>query len=187
MSLNSGKFRFVLKVVGVLAVVGVPLSVGFVVVRDLIREGGVGTPRTFETRNTVRKLALECMIEGVNFGNPEEPIGLPRSDIRGLYRWFQEQDEGKPPVYRRYLSLGADDREGTFRDAWGRELVYRFPSRRPQTVFELYSMGRNGVDDSGEGDDVTCGGKADFENWHSDLNWSVPDQRLVHTGDRSMK
>jgi hypothetical protein len=82
MSPDSGKFRFVLKVVGVLTVVGVPLSVGFVVVRDLIREGGVGTPRTFETRNTVRKLALECMIEGVNFGNPEEPTRLPRSDIR---------------------------------------------------------------------------------------------------------
>lgn len=66
-------------------------------------------------------------------------------------------------VHRRYpISLaqlaGAArnlaDRE-TFEDGWGRALIYNFPGRVNTHAFDLYSKGRNGIDDGGRGDDIT--------------------------------
>jgi hypothetical protein len=39
-------------------------------------------------------------------------------------------------------------------DHWGRRLVYRLRGGDAQPAYELYSLGQNGVDDAGLGDDV---------------------------------
>ena len=40
------------------------------------------------------------------------------------------------------------------KDPWGAAYKYRFPAQKSKKPYDLYSMGPNGVDDSGEGDDV---------------------------------
>lgn len=40
------------------------------------------------------------------------------------------------------------------RDYWGRKFVVRRPSATPGELFDLYSVGRNGIDEGGAGDDI---------------------------------
>lgn len=42
-------------------------------------------------------------------------------------------------------------------DAWGHSLRYRSPGRVYRTGWELYSVGANGTDEEGEGDDILVG------------------------------
>ena len=60
-----------------------------------------------------------------------------------------------------------DNVGGTIRDSWGRELVFRCPSKRTEAIFDLYSVGPNGVDEGGGGDDITCGDSADFQTYRA--------------------
>lgn len=39
-------------------------------------------------------------------------------------------------------------------DSWGNPYVYSLPSLRPGDDYSLYSKGKNGVDEKGEGDDI---------------------------------
>jgi len=48
-----------------------------------------------------------------------------------------------------------------FTDGWGRPFIYRVPGRVNSHAFDLFSMGLDGVDDGGRGDDIT--------------NWSAPE------------
>lgn len=48
-------------------------------------------------------------------------------------------------------------------DGWGRPLVYRSPGR--SGGYDLYSMGRNGIDDHGEADDITTAGPNEGYYW----------------------
>jgi len=45
---------------------------------------------------------------------------------------------------------------GEFRlvDSWGQRLVYRCPHDNPALVCQLYSIGANGIDEGGKGDDI---------------------------------
>ena len=47
---------------------------------------------------------------------------------------------------------------GSARDYWGRPFVMRFPSTRDGELFDLYSVGRNGIDELGDGDDIGVDG-----------------------------
>jgi type II secretory pathway pseudopilin PulG len=40
-------------------------------------------------------------------------------------------------------------------DAWGNPIIYQCPGFVNRTLFDLISYGKNGVDDSGTGDDIT--------------------------------
>jgi type II secretory pathway pseudopilin PulG len=48
---------------------------------------------------------------------------------------------------------------GEVRDPWGHPLVYRAPTHsqelNEERGFELYSVGRNGIDEQGRGDDIS--------------------------------
>jgi len=41
-------------------------------------------------------------------------------------------------------------------DRWGRPFLYRSPAAAKARPYELYSMGPNGLDDGGGGDDITA-------------------------------
>lgn len=56
---------------------------------------------------------------------------------------------------------------GRLTDAWGHEYIYRCPAVRKGAMFDFYSMGPNGIDEYGEGDDVNCGAAADYETYKS--------------------
>jgi hypothetical protein len=40
------------------------------------------------------------------------------------------------------------------RDVWGYKLVYEKPSKDANYLYRLYSIGRNGIDEGGGGDDI---------------------------------
>jgi hypothetical protein len=42
----------------------------------------------------------------------------------------------------------------TLEDVWGRRLVYEKPARDSNYVYRFYSVGRNGIDEGGWGDDL---------------------------------
>lgn len=43
--------------------------------------------------------------------------------------------------------------------------MYRFPASRREWIFDLYSVGRNGADEVGGGDDITGGPEVEFEDY----------------------
>lgn len=47
-------------------------------------------------------------------------------------------------------------------DGWGRPLAYRTDSRTPGFSFQLYSIGENGIDEQGGGDDINYGSVANL-------------------------
>ena len=51
-----------------------------------------------------------------------------------------------------------------FHDAWGRDIIYVFPSASDTRAFDVYSRGTNGVDDGGNGDDVV---PWEYRGYHS--------------------
>jgi hypothetical protein len=73
------------------------------------------------------------------------------------------QVRGWYPMSLAQLAESARDLVGpeVFADGWGRPLIYDTPGRFNPHAFDLFSMGLNGVDDDGRGDDIT--------------NWSNPE------------
>jgi len=116
------------------------------------------------------------------FSADRGPIALPRGDIRNLCEWMESREDGYTDIWRDRVS--PLDRP-VVRDAWGRPLIYRFPSLRKEGVFDLYSVGPNGVDEMGEGDDISCGGDADFAPWASRFKGGIVDVEWVraHLGN----
>ena len=120
-----------------------------------------GHTRSEWTGTFLTRMAQEIMLEGTSHYRPTDPpLSLPTGDVRALYRWCEKRGRLYGGISH-WLPF-ADEKEGTFRDYWGHELVYRFPSARPEAVFDLYSVGPNGIDESGKGDDITCGRAADY-------------------------
>jgi len=112
-------------------------------------------------RQYVQKLAYDVVLESL--GRESRMFDLPRGDTRSLYRWIAAESYRDGAGFRpRWFAL-VDTNDETFRDLWGHELVYRFPSNREGGIMDLYSVGPNGRDEGGVGDDVTAGDRADFE------------------------
>jgi hypothetical protein len=59
------------------------------------------------------------------------------------------EGEAEAPI----VQIGQDG-EITLRDVWGHALIYRHPSGTPGGSFRLYSVGPNGYDEDGKGDDI---------------------------------
>jgi hypothetical protein len=112
--------------------------------------------RELQTRETLRHLGGNAVDVGLaaEYGTPV--LAFPRSsDVRALYGW----------VKRVALVFEDDWKEGRPVDAWGQVLKYRFPSRRPEQFFELYSVGPNGIDEAGDGDDIRAGQALEFRHY----------------------
>jgi hypothetical protein len=43
----------------------------------------------------------------------------------------------------------------SLQDAWGQPLIYRHPAEHGTAAFDLYSIGVNGIDERGAGDDIS--------------------------------
>ena len=52
------------------------------------------------------------------------------------------------------VGWGLRDVAEYFYDGWGRPYRYRFPGVCDPEIFEIYSVGPNGCDEQGQGDDV---------------------------------
>ena len=105
------------------------------------------------------------------------PFSLPRGDTKDLFKWLSGRP-GLDQLMARSSQRIIDAKDGTVRDFWGRELVYHFPSQRKGVLFDLYSLGPNGVDQGGEGKNLDCriGDRLDslgylFKDGRVDIEW----------------
>jgi hypothetical protein len=71
-------------------------------------------------------------------------------------RHFVQTDDPDKSIAMSSTFLCIIDTEVTH-DAWGRELVYRCPGPVHKNGWDLYSLGPNGEDDGGVGDDIGVG------------------------------
>jgi len=121
-----------------------------------------GHPPSYYTKADLRMLTSLTAIKGF-LSNP--PLSFPQGDIHNLYQWFASRGHG---VHLEDLPPHVKDPEKqVFVDGYGRALVYRFPSSRAEAMFDLYSVGANGVDENGEGDDVTAWPLTAFDVYRS--------------------
>jgi len=79
-------------------------------------------------------------------------VKLPDGGTRELYQWL---DSLRNTIGLEHLAWLIDDKTRTMRDLYGHELVYHRPSSKYPQLFDLYSVGPNGIDEHGAGDDVT--------------------------------
>jgi hypothetical protein len=90
------------------------------------------------------------------------PLSFPAGDIRDLYAWLNQPGT---PEAKQLNRDWKDEVGGVLIDAWRRPLVYRFPSLRKECMFDLYSVGPNGIDERGEGDDIEVPEETTFSAW----------------------
>lgn len=87
-----------------------------------------------------------------------------RSILHGVVAYYQ--DRGSWPdqdhweselVDGQYIEIvRKSKREGAFPtvDAWGHSIQYRYPSVSGKDIVDVYSVGPNGIDEGGGGDDI---------------------------------
>jgi general secretion pathway protein G len=56
-------------------------------------------------------------------------------------------------------------------DSWHHAYIYHYPAIYGDKEFDLYSMGKNGVDEKGKGDDIT--------NWHGFDAWQYNAKGII--------
>ena len=88
---------------------------------------------------------------------------LPQGDVQALDGWFNRKmaEDGllrvdiETELLVRYAPQWVQkDGSISLADAWRRKLVYQCPAEDPRYVARLYSVGPNGVDENGGGDDI---------------------------------
>ena len=143
-------------------------------------------PRDFMKKNLQRAAHLLCR-EAADLSYDYKPaaVRLPEGDAKALYAWAMQTLPAAGVQPGEVFGAMIDREQMTLRDEWGHELVYRFPAKRPEAIFDLYSVGPDGIDQSGGlgdsfvvsegqpnpyGDDVTCVPSADWQLWAAAFN-----------------
>jgi len=142
-----------------IAVLGLGLGLMFAL-PSLVSVRGVH-PASYYTRFAVSMLARYAATNGLQ---SEPPLAFPPGDIHDLYRWFAAGDHGGVQLEQLPIEW-KDPENGVFVDASGRALVYHFPPRQPEAMFDLYGVGANGLDEGGRGDDITAWPHAEYETY----------------------
>ncbi len=57
--------------------------------------------------------------------------------------------------YSKMLESGEINSSNNLVDAWGREILYQCPGSHNRTMFDLISIGKDGTNNDGSGDDIT--------------------------------
>ena len=131
---------------------------------------------TFRTQSEVVQIAQNAMSEMMFTltlsRRGDKPLSFPRGGIREFTSWMME-----PETTKEYTNLATytDSQSLAFVDCWGQDLVYRFPPRRKGILLELYSVGPNGVDDGGKGDDITADAGCSFAKWKENFEDGIAD------------
>jgi hypothetical protein len=63
--------------------------------------------------------------------------------------------QGRLPASRGDLIAALGQGEAALQDSWGQSLVYLYPAVHGEELFDLYSIGVNGIDEGGGGDDIS--------------------------------
>lgn len=98
-----------------------------------------------------------------HFGRTEASISHLESSLElyfVLHKRFPSQAEGLTALVKEELAQSQKTK-----DAWGRDIVYRFPTLRNVGKYDLYSFGADGISKTG-GDDPD-----DINNWDPEHKW----------------
>ena len=164
-----------------LVLAGTLVLVGFLIWHFVVLSPIRREPSEF-MKKTLQRTAKMLCAQAANFSYDYEPaaVRLPKGNTKALYAWVMQTLPGAGVQPGHVFGTLVDRQGETLRDEWGHELVYRFPAKRPEAIFDLYSVGPNGVDESGGlgdsfevpegqanpyGDDVTCVPAADWHLW----------------------
>jgi hypothetical protein len=89
---------------------------------------------------------------------------FPSGGVDALEEWLNERCENSVDTRTYVTKVFMDGTSAIVRtsedghlqliDAWGHSLVYKYPSGMPGHLFRLYSVGPNGIDEDGKGDDI---------------------------------
>lgn len=93
----------------------------------------------------------------VDPANPFHPVEGNIGDLEARITEEKGRDEDTFAMCRPYFSLllrEGDNGDIRLVDIWGNPLIYGCPPEDPKLMFRLYSMGENGVDENGAGDDI---------------------------------
>jgi hypothetical protein len=151
-----------------------------------LESAALTTPPRVTMRIALPDLAADVIFEALR--SDQKPLDLPESDIRSFYKWVMANrflKEKKMPWS--LWALLADPQAETFRDLWGNELVYVFPPRRKDLFFELYSVGPNGEDEQGRGDDVTAEPFSSVLLYSSKFSKGLVDPDWIHAHLRELQ
>ncbi|HWB06127.1 MAG TPA: type II secretion system protein GspG [Verrucomicrobiales bacterium] len=75
--------------------------------------------------------------------------------IQALIMQYSVKFKGPPPGsvgLRALITKGITEDEGLFTDPWGNPIMYKVPGTRSGDKFDVYSMGKDGID--GNEDDI---------------------------------
>jgi len=92
-----------------------------------------------------------------------EADALPRGDRRELEMWLEDKwndPDNRPEMKGLFLERRvaimkvSDEGHVELRDTWGHLIIYQYPSEDARYMYRLYSVGPNGIDEGGGGDDI---------------------------------
>jgi len=128
------------------------------------------------TRETVLTLAvLAC--EKALF-HDKSPYSFPFGDTRSFYKWMADPAT-RDKVWDHIPTEWCDPGRQVFVDWRGNPLVYRFPSNCANAMFDLYSVGPNGVDEMGSGDDMMADLVTELGRWSNTFAGGVADVKWI--------
>ena len=130
------------------------------------------------TRETVLTLTTLAGLKALFYD--ESPYSFPSGDIHSFYEWMADPAT-RDKIWDDIPAEWCDSDRQVFVDWRGNPLVYRFPSIRANAMFDLYSVGPNGIDEMGSGDDVMQGVVAEFRVWSDAFAGGVTDVRWILT------
>ena len=133
----------------------------------------------------LRHVAADAVFEALR--SNQRPLDLPEGDIRSFYKWVMANRDLKERVRDYGGDFVADPWDETFRDIWGQELVYVFPPRRQELILELFSVGPNGKDEQGQGDDVTAEPYSSLLAQSSKFSEGLVDPDWIHAHLRELQ
>jgi hypothetical protein len=151
-------------IIGILLVAGLGLGI-----RAALKKRESDRARAYDTVNAVRFLARE--IEMASKGGVKLPLcDGTGPDPTGMHALVEAYEKAK--LFRNGVigKFWIDEKEGMFegqwddvgfrasiRDGWGRPILYRCPGPVHRRGWDVYSVGPDGEDDHGGGDDILWG------------------------------
>ena len=146
-----------------------PKPLGFILLASVVSLASVGceqhrTAHSTAQRNTRQALPLLrdylLTFDPPTNDKPGHAFYLLAGQIGHLEKWLTGKRREDPALFHHwsgFFSVLVDEEpSGQIRllDLWGRSLVYQCPAEQPKYVFRLYSVGSNGIDENGGGDDI---------------------------------
>ena len=137
------------KVILILAAFGLPLL--FSACDDVIYKHD----QTVSMMSVIQEQVTHFKTDTGHYPKTEEGLNALLVATGGISSW-------KGPYLRR----------GVPNDSWVHAYIYYYPPRYGSREFDLYSRGKNGIDENGKGDDIS--------NWGGYNKWIYDKERLLN-------